>query len=138
MLRGDSSLDESTPIQTFRGGIRHGRSGIVNISHPLVTLAIYASGVELRSTFGWLPIFPSWRARYEDLSVIEAVGRPDADGTDNALAPNQARGIRFVGKVGGYMIFWCFNRDEVLAALAAHPVRIDYEARRFQWLRPHG
>jgi len=136
MLRADSSLDESTPIQTFRGGIRHGRTGIVNITYPLITLAVFPSGIELRSTFRCLPIFPAWRARYEDLSVIEAVGRPDADGTDSARAPIQARGIRFVGKEGGYMIFWCLNRDEVLAALSSHPVKLGYQPRRFRWTRP--
>ncbi len=138
MLRGDSSLDEDTPARTFRGGVRHGRTGLVSVSHPLITLAVYPSGVELRSTYRWLRIFATWRARYEDLSSIEAVGRPDADGTDRALMPIQARGIRFVGKEGGYMIFWCLNRDEVLAALAPYPVKIDYQAKRFDWLRPNG
>jgi hypothetical protein len=133
VLRGDSSLEESTPLQTFRGGFRH---GISQATPPLITLAIYESGIELRSTFRWLSIFPPWRARYEDLSVIEAVGRPDADGTDSARAPAQVRGIRFVGKSGGYMIFWCDNRDEVLAALAPHPVRMTYEAKRLRWFRP--
>lgn len=109
MLRGDSSLDETSPLQTSRGGIRHGRTGLVNITSPLITLAIYPSGIELRSTFRWLPIFSSWRARYEDLSVVEAIGRPDADKTDPPYAPIQARGIRFLGKEGGYMIFWCLT-----------------------------
>jgi hypothetical protein len=28
------------------------------------------------------------------------------------------------------MIFWCLNRDEVLTALAPHPVKIDHKTRR--------
>jgi hypothetical protein len=135
VLRGDSSLDESTPIQTFRGGTRH---GISNWTYPLITLAIYPSGVELRSTFRLFPFFAPWRARYEELSVIEAVGRSDADGTPSGVAPIQARGIRLVGKSGGYRIFWCYNRDEVLTALSSHPVTIEYEPKRFRQLYPGG
>ncbi len=117
--------------------MRHGRTGIGNWSYPLIMLWIYSTGVELGSTYRWLsPSVPVWLARYEELAVVHAVGRPDPDGSDSAKGPIQARGVRLVTKDGVYIIFWCFNRDEVLSALAQQRVEVDFQPRRFHWLYP--
>lgn len=137
VIRRDAALGDAAPLHTFRGGVRSGRTGIGNIGYPFVTLAIYRSGIELRSTYSWLrALVPLWRARYEDLSVVESVGRPDRDGSESAKAPIQARGVRFVAVDGTYILFWCLQRDAVLATLAAQPVKVDLQPRRFRWLSP--
>jgi hypothetical protein len=139
LIRRDAALDDGVPFHTFRGGVRSGRTGIGNVGYPFVTLAIYRSGIELRSTYSWLrALVPVWRAQYEDLSIVESVGRPDPDGSESAKAPIQARGIRFVANDGTYILFWCLKRDEVLAVLAQQPVEVDLQPRRFRWLYPGG
>lgn len=117
--------------------MRYGLTGVASWSHPLVTLAVYPTGVELHSTFSWLRfLVPVWRARYDELAVVQSVGRGDPDRSDSAKAPAQARGVRFVAKDGSWVMFWCYNRDEVLAAFDRQQVRIDAEPRRFQFLHP--
>lgn len=136
-IRRDANLDGERPLHSFRGGMRRGVSGVASWSYPLITLDIYRSGIELRSTFSWLRfLVPVWRARYEELAVVQSVGRADPDGSANARAPVQARGLRFVTKDGSYMIFWCYNRDEVLAALDGQQVMVDTEPKPFQFFRP--
>lgn len=136
-VRRDADLGDEVPLCTFRGGMRYGATGIANWTHPLVTLVVYPSGVELRSTSRWLQVLvPVWRARYEELSVVQSVGRADPDGTHSARAPVQARGIRFVVKDGTYVIFWCYGRDEVLAALDVQRVNVDIVPKPFQFFRP--
>jgi hypothetical protein len=136
-VRRDADLDGGASLHTFRGGMRYGSTGIANWTHPLVTLAVYPAGVELRSTFRWLQVLvPVWRARYEELSVVQSVGRADPDGSDSARAPVQARGVRFVARDGSYVIFWCFNRTEVLEALDRQRVAVETEPKRFQFFHP--
>lgn len=97
-------------------------------------------GVELGCTFRWwlTPFVPGWLARYDELAAIQSVGRTDPDGSESAKAPFQARGVRFVTKDGAWVVFWCYNRDQVLAAFAEHPVKVDLEPRRFTSLYPEG
>jgi hypothetical protein len=118
MIRRDAVIDEGAPLHRFRGRMMYGRKGFRSTTYLFVTLVVYGSGIELRSTYSWLSrIVPIWRARYEELSVVQSVGRPDPDGGESAKAPLQARGVRFILN-DGYLIFWCLNRDAVLAALS--------------------
>jgi hypothetical protein len=45
---------------------------------------------------------------------------------------------RSPGKDGAWITFWCRHRDQVLAAFAQRPVKVDLEPRRFSSLYPEG
>jgi hypothetical protein len=54
------------------------------------------------------------------------------------MYPDTRNYPRSPGKDGAWIIFWCHNRDQVLAAFAQQPVKVDLEPRRFSSLDPEG
>jgi hypothetical protein len=133
-LRRSASLGGSVLERSFTGGMRYGL--LLNWTYPFVTLDMYDSGLELRSTYSFLRfLVPAWRARYEQISSVGWLGRPSPD----SLAPmglRMERGVLFTTANGGWVIFWCLRRNEVLDALARHGLRIDVERKRLTLLGP--
>lgn len=131
----DALFDETDPIGSFTGGMRYGYTGVASWSVPLVTLDIYPSGLELRSTFSFLRfLVPTWRARYEAISAVHWMGRPTPD---TSVVPmfTMVRGVRFTTTDGGWVIFWCRDRDRLVATLATFGLNIAGR-KRFNYFNP--
>jgi hypothetical protein len=96
MIRRDAVIDDGVPLHVLRGRMMYGRKRFRRTTYLFVTLAVYRSGIGLRSTYSWLSrIVPIWRARYEELSVVKSVGRPDPDGSERrqGTSPGERRPV---------------------------------------------
>src|SRR2546429_5610035 len=78
-VRRDADLGAKVLVRSFSGGARYGPNGIVNWSSPLVTLCIYQSGLEMRSTLPWVFPVRAWRARYDEIAAVHGLGRSGLD-----------------------------------------------------------
>ena len=140
-IRRDADLGSGQPLTSFRGGMRHGVTGLGNFTYPFATLDIHPTGIEIRATYRWMrPLFKVWRARYDEIAAVQSIGYDDSD-PENTLPITAGRGfpirgVRFVAKDGSYIIFWCFNRDEVLAVLDHHQAVVEHDPKPFRWLHP--
>jgi hypothetical protein len=135
-VRRYAHLGDTALIKSFTGGMRYGYSGMANWTYPLVTLDIYQSGLELRSTFAFLRgLVPIWGARYDEISVVQWLGRPAPD-SSIAGTLTMVRGVKFTATDGDYVIFWCYERDQVLGALAKRGLKINAERKRFNYFNP--
>jgi hypothetical protein len=135
-VRRDANLDDEVLDASFVGGMRYGYIGGVNWTYPMVTLDIYESGLELRSTFSVLRfLVPVWRARYDEISTVHWLGSPTPD-SSAVIGLTIVRGVRLATTDGNYVIFWCHQRNQVLDALTRHGLKIEAERKRFSFLNP--
>lgn len=135
-VRRAADFDDTVLMQSFRGGMRYGSTGIANWSYPLVTMDVYQSGLELRPTYSFLRfLVPTWRARYDEISAIDWLGRSTSD-SSVVIGLVMVRGVRFTTTDGDYVIFWCRDRDQVLDALARRGLKFEAERKRFIWFSP--
>jgi len=130
-VRRDANLGDDDLVASFVGGMRYGSMGGVNWGYPMITLDMFESGLELRSTFYFLGfLVPVWRVRYDEISAIHWLGRPSPD-SSAVIGLTIVRGIRLVTTDGGYVIFWCRKRNQVLDTLARRGLKIEAERKRF-------
>lgn len=135
-LRRSASPGDTVLERSFTGGMRYGFMGIANWTSPLVTLDMYGSGLELRSTYSFLRfLVPVWRARYDQISSVGWLGRPAPDSSAGAGLV-MVRGVMLTKSNGDWVIFWCPRRNEVLDSLARHGLRIEPERKRLTLLGP--
>ncbi len=101
--------------------MKWGRSGLSNCSWPLATLTVFPTGVKLGPSVGALLLLvPVWRARLDELSVVEVV---------HILG---ARGIRLRTTDGSSVAFGArtLPLDEVLSILGGLGVQIEDSPQR--------
>jgi hypothetical protein len=149
LIARDAALS-GKPLASYIGGMRRGYTGLASWSHPLVKLAIYDDGVALGPSASVLKMLvPVWRARFDDISVADAIGGPqdDSEVSLGSLAVPlsfitrrgwgiMTRGVRISTTDRSFAIFWCMKRDRVLAALRDRGVNVDPEPRPFHWFSP--
>jgi hypothetical protein len=83
-VRRGANFDDAAIECSFVGGMRYGYTGAANWTHPLVTLDMCESGLELRSTFSFLRFMvPVWQARYDEISAVHWLGRPTPDSANS-------------------------------------------------------
>ena len=80
----DANLGDAVRLQSRRGGMRWGRTGIANCSWPLATLTLFSTGVEVGPTVQALCLLvPSWRARLE--LGLRRGSRPEPDSLGSSV-----------------------------------------------------
>ena len=134
-LRG-ASFDDTALERSYTGGMRYGYMGFANWTNPLVTLDLYESGLELRSTYPFLRfLVPVWRIRYDEISSVGWLGRPIPD-SSAGVGLVMVRGVMLTASNGDWVVFWCLRRNEVLDALARRGLRIEAERKRLTLFGP--
>ena len=145
----DASIESQETVNTYMGGMRLGKTGIASWSYPLARLTLYSDGLVVgpsRSVLRLL-LIPVWKARFDEIQLAESIGgpQPDAQVSPAGLfVPFSTftryglftRGVRFRTHDGSYVIFWCFKRDNVLAALKQLGLAVDIHPKRFHWFDP--
>jgi hypothetical protein len=99
-------------------------------SWPLATLTLLSTGVELGPTWRGLRLFvPVWRARFDELAVVEII----------ETQFRWAKGLRLIPTSGSSVAFGVPPRlelDDIVTALRSHGVRVEVSAERLRLFGP--
>jgi hypothetical protein len=113
-------------LTSFVGGMRMqprvGPTGF-NATVPMVRLSLFANGVRVGPSSSLLSMsVPTWEARFDELDVIQAIGRLTGLTTGIVFRKSQSH---------EWVIFWTTNRDQVFTtfeqmglAVSREPVRL--------------
>jgi hypothetical protein len=124
--RRAGDLDEDSPEAAFVGGMRLGGSlRGYNATWPLARLTLVRDGFRIERSARLLPV-PSWAARYDELTEVQAVGKISLFTT----------GVRFRASDGAWVVFWTRDRIAVMEAFASRGVAVNTEPIRFNFLHP--
>jgi hypothetical protein len=113
-------------LTSFIGGMRTQpriAPGGFNATVPLVRLSLFPNGLRLGPSSSLLSMnVPTWEARFDELDVIQAIGRVQGFTTGILFRKSQSH---------DWIIFWTFNRDRVFAtfeqmgiSVSRDPIRI--------------
>lgn len=124
------------PTRTFIGGLRVPLWGANilggwNVTAPFARLSLFDGGLRISGStrvLSFLLPVPTWEARYEELTEVAAVGK--IEGITSGVLFRTADRRRWV-------VFWTFNRKDVLSALLARGLPVVTTPRRFRYLRPY-
>jgi len=114
-------------LMSFVGGMRKqprfGPSGF-NASVPMVRLSVFSNGVRLGPSSSLLSMqIPTWEARFDELDVIQAIGRVKGVTTGILFRKSQSR---------EWVIFWTLNREQVFTAFEHMGITVSREPVRLR------
>jgi hypothetical protein len=114
-------------LASFIGGIRTqpriGPMGF-NASVPMVRLSLFSNGVRVGPSSSLLSMsVPTWEARFEELDVIQAIGRLKGITTGILFRKSQSH---------EWVIFWSLNREQVFTTLEQLGVIVSREPIRIR------
>jgi hypothetical protein len=114
-------------LTSFVGGMRtQPRIGPVgfNATVPLARLSIFSNGLRVGPSSSLLSLsVPTWEARFDELDVIQAIGRVKGFTTGILLRKSQSH---------EWVVFWTLNREEVFTALEHIGITVSREPVRFR------
>jgi hypothetical protein len=114
-------------LTSFVGGMRtQPRIGPVgfNATVPLARLSIFSNGLRVGPSSSLLSLsVPTWEARFDELDVIQAIGRVKGFTTGILLRKSQTH---------EWVVFWTLNREEVFTALEHIGITVSREPVRFR------
>jgi hypothetical protein len=115
-------------LMSFVGGMRmQPRLGppSFNASVPFARLSVFTNGVRLGPSSSLLSLqVPTWEARFDELDVIQAIGRVKGVTTGVLFRKSQSR---------EWVIFWTGNREQVFATFEHMGVTVSHEPIRLRF-----
>jgi hypothetical protein len=109
-------------LTSFVGGMRtqpRFRPEGLNATVPLARLSIFSNGIRVGPSSSLLSMsVPTWEARFDELDVIQAIGRVQGLTTGILFRKSQSH---------EWVIFWSTNRDSAFAALENMGVAVSRE-----------
>lgn len=115
------NLGDGPLVFSLRGGMRHGWT---SWSYPLVIFRVFPSGVELGPSSRCLwPVVPLWRARFDEMSVVECIVRPKVRSAAGVL-------FRTEDESSELFLYWCRQAGDLLARLDQLGAPVDPTPRR--------
>ena len=109
--------DEPGAEREFVGGVRRGSW---NATWPLARLFLFSKGFRIEASFRVLPV-PTWEARYDELTAVQAVGK----------IPLFSTGVCFrAGDAKDWIVFWTMERPTVMEAFASRGVVVSTKPTR--------